>query len=425
MGNHYTFSSLTHRRGMSAPAKDSSLRIVTLLCAAEVLSMTGFSTYPALLAPLREAWNMSGAEAGFLGGVFFAGYMAAVPLLSTLTDRIDARQVYFLSTLLALAGTLGFGLFAQDVASGALFQALAGAGLAGTYMPGLKALTDRVTGPLQSRFIAFYTATFGIGASVSLLLAGMLEPALDWQWAFMLCGAGPLAAGLLVLRALAPVAPVAPQRHGHAPAPLLDPRPVLADRAVLGYVLGYAAHCWELFGLRSWLVAFIAFAYALAPNADIPWGPAAVAAAINLLGIPASILGNEIASRVGRRRYIVTVMAASAILAWAAGFSAAVSWGLTLALLSLHFIAVMGDSAALTAGLVAAAPHGKRGAAMAVYSFLGFGGGFLGPLVFGLVLDGMGGKDNAAAWGFAFGSLGLACACGPLAVWLCTKRNRP
>ena len=407
---------------MNAPAKDSGLRTVALLCAAEVLSMTGFSTYPALLAPLREAWGMSGAEAGFIGGVFFAGYMAAVPLLSALTDRIDARRVYFFSTLLAVAGTLGFGLFAQGVASGALFQAIAGAGLAGTYMPGLKALTDRVGGPLQGRFIAFYTSTFGIGASVSLLLAGAIDPALDWRWAFVLSGAGPLAAGLLVLRALAPMVPE-PHPRIHAPAALLDPRPVLRDRAVLGYVLGYAAHCWELFGLRAWMVAFIAFAYALAPHADIPWGPAAAAAAINLLGIPASILGNEIAARVGRRRYIVAVMACSAILAWAAGFSTPIAWWLTLVLLSLHFVAVMGDSAALTAGLVAAAPPGKRGAAMAVYSFLGFGAGFLGPLVFGMVLDGMGGKDDAAAWGYAFGSLGLACACGPLAVWLTNRKD--
>lgn len=407
---------------MSAPANDSGLRIVALLCAAEVLSMTGFSAYPALLAPLRETWGMSGAEAGFIGGVFFAGYMAAVPLLSAFTDRIDARRVYFFSTLLAVAGTLGFGLFAQGVASGALFQAIAGAGLAGTYMPGLKALTDRVGGPLQGRFIAFYTSTFGIGASVSLVLAGVIEPALDWRWAFILSGAGPLAAGLLVLRALEPITPEPPAR-AQAPAALLDPRPVLRDRAVLGYVLGYAAHCWELFGLRSWLVAFIAFAYALSPHADIPWGPAAAAAAINLLGIPASILGNEIAARVGRRRYIVTVMACSAVLAWAAGFSAPVAWWLTLLLLSLHFVAVMGDSAALTAGLVAATPAGKRGGAMAVYSFLGFGAGFLGPLVFGLVLDGMGGKDDAAAWGFAFGSLGLACACGPLAVWFTNRKD--
>ena len=109
---------------MNAPAKDSGLRVVTLLCAAEVLSMTGFSTYPALLAPLREAWGMSGAEAGFIGGVFFAGYMAAVPLLSALTDRIDARRVYFLSTLLAVAGTLGFGLFASIYPAVNILQAL-------------------------------------------------------------------------------------------------------------------------------------------------------------------------------------------------------------------------------------------------------------------------------------------------------------
>ena len=53
----------------------------------------------------------------------------------------------------------------------------------------------------------------------------------------------------------------------------------------------------------------------------------------------------------------------------------------------------------------------------------GVGAGFLGPLVFGVVLDGTGGKDDAAAWGYAFGSLGLACACGPLAVWLTNRKD--
>jgi hypothetical protein len=60
---------------------------------------------------------------------------------------------------------------------------------------------------------------------------------------------------------------------------------------------------------------------------------------------------------------------------------------------------------------------------MAVYSFLGFGAGFIGPLVFGMVLDAAGGKDSASAWGFAFGSLGLTCACGPLAVWFANRKD--
>ena len=59
-----------------------------------------------------------------------------------------------------------------------LAQALLGAGLAGTYMPGLKELSDRTAGPRQSRAIAFYTSTFGIGSSLSLWMAGAAALAL-------------------------------------------------------------------------------------------------------------------------------------------------------------------------------------------------------------------------------------------------------
>ena len=31
----------------------------------------------------------------------------------------------------------------------------------------------------------------------------------------------------------------------------------------MGYILAYSAHCYELFGLRAWLVAFLAFAFAV------------------------------------------------------------------------------------------------------------------------------------------------------------------
>ena len=75
--------------------------------------------------------------------------------------------------------------------------------------------------------------------------------------------------------------------------------------------------------------------------------------------------------------------------------------------MALHYVAVMADSAALTAGLVAATPPAKRGATLAVYSFFGFGAGFLGPLAFGWVFDLTGGEGRLA-WGLAFASLGAA-----------------
>lgn len=377
--------------------------------------MTGFAAYPAFLPLLRDAWHLSGAQAGFVGGAFFFGYMLAVPLLSGITDRLDARSVFAFSCALAAAGIAGFALLAQGVVSAALLQALAGAGLAGTYMPGLKALTDRVGGPRQARYIAFYTSTFGIGTSLSLLLAGSLGAVLPWQAAIGLLALGPVLAGLIATLGLRAVKP-----HGAHHASWW-PRfgPVLAEPAIRAFILGYAAHCWELFGLRSWLVAFIAFAY-VASTAQQPWlTPTEAAALINLLGLPASILGNEAAGRVGRRRWIALVMAASGLLCWLAGFAAVRPWWLMLGAVSVYFVAVMADSAALTAGLVTATPLAQRGAAMAVYSLFGFGAGFVAPLVFGATLDMVGGNTSTLAWGFAFGSLGMGCL-----VWAALMRLR-
>jgi MFS family permease len=390
----------------SSSAATSPLRLVGLMCLAETLSMTGFATYPAFLALLRDAWGISNSEAGFIGGAYFAGYMAAVPILSSLTDRFDARRIYILSCLLAGLSNLGFALAAGGVATAAFFQALAGAGLGGTYMPGLKALTDRVTGPRQGRYIALYTSTFGIGTSLSLFLAGWLGGALAWRLVFALLAAGPLVAALIVFLALRPQPP--PRLEAKKTA-LLRFGGVLQERSVRGFIFGYAVHCWELFGLRSWMVAFIVFAYGLHAPSAAPLSPTAAAAAINLFGIPVSILGNEAAGRFGRQRTIAWVMAASGCFSWLAGFSAEWVWWVMLPLLGLYFIAIMSDSAALTAGLVAATPLNRRGSAMALYSFMGFGAGFVAPLVFGAVLDVAGGKDHAAAWGLAFGSLGIGC----------------
>jgi MFS family permease len=393
-------------------AGSSPLRVVLLMCLAEALSMTGFAAYPAFLARLRDLWGISNSEAGFIGGAFFTGYMAAVPLLAGFTDRIDARRVHAASCALAGLSLLGFAAAANGVASAAVFQALAGAGLAGTYMPGLKALTDRVTGTRQSRFIAFYTSTFGIGTSLSLLLAGWLGRLLSWPWAFALLSAGPFTAALLVTVGLKPQAP---ERVEKTRGALLDFRDVLRRRTVLGYILGYAVHCWELLGLRSWMVAFILFAYGLNPGAEPPLSATGAAALINMLGIPVSILGNETASRFGRSRYVPIVMMASGCLAWAAGFASALVWWAMLAVLGAYFVTVMADSAALTAGLVAATPPQHRGAAMAVYSFLGFGAGFVAPLVFGTLIDVAGGALNPTAWGLAFGSLGAGCLAASVA----------
>jgi len=391
----------------------SAARTVAWMCLAHAASMIGFSTYATLLPQLQREWALNNSEAGFISGAFFAGYMAAVPVLTSLTDRVDARRIYFVSALAVAAASLGLASIASGLATAAGMQFVAGAGIAGTYMPGLRALTDNVSGPSRSRAVSFYTATFGLGTSASILLAGAIAATLGWHWAFGLSAVGPLVAGAMVIAGLPP----RPPRHAQT-ARVLDFRPVFASRELRAYVLGYAVHCWELFGSRSWLVAFFVFGEGLAA-APGAWSPAGIVAAANLGGLAASILGNEIAMRHGRERTIWKAMLASGLLSCALGFAASLPWYLLAALAVLHLVLIMGDSSALTAGVVERAEERIRGTTMAVYSMLGFGAGFASPLVFGIVLDLAGGNASVAAWGFAYASLGL----GAIFVSLLIRRH--
>lgn len=388
-------------------------RLVALMCAAEIATMSGFAAYTTLLPVLQREWGLSNFEAGLVSGIYYVGYLAATPVLTSLTDRVDARRIYLGACLLSAAGALGFGWLADGLAPALLFHFVMGAGLGGTYMPGLKLLSDRLEGAVQSRGVAFYTSSFGLGSSLSIYLCGLLGASAGWQAAFVLGAAGPAAAALLVGRFVpgggAPAAPRASQ-------PLLDFRPVLRNRRALAYVAGYAAHNYELFGQRSWMVAFLAFTASLQPP-DRPMlaSAATLAALINLMGPVMSVSGNELALRYGRTRVIFAFMSASGIAACLLGYTAVLPWPAVFVLMCLHYGLMLGDSGALTAGAIASAPREQRGATMAVYSFAGFGAACLAPLVFGLVLDLAGGNRSLLAWGLAFASIGIFGALAPLA----------
>ncbi|HWA38108.1 MAG TPA: hypothetical protein VG873_09615, partial [Burkholderiales bacterium] len=198
--------------------------------------------------------------------------------------------------------------------------------------------------------------------------------------------------------------------------PLAAWKKVLANKACAGYTLGYAAHCLELFGSRGWMVAFLAFSAGLQSGAGFPWGFAAIAAVINLGAVPASILGNEAALRLGRRRWILAVMLGSGLAGIVVALGASWPWAIVLALLAAHAMLVMADSGTLTAGLVAAAPAELRGAAMGLYSLMGFAGGMLGPVVFGAALEAAGGAARPGAWVAAYAAIGAGCLAAPLVV---------
>ncbi len=371
--------------------------------------MTPFSMFLALQPQFQEAWALSNTESGWISSAYFAGYMLAVPFLSSLTDRIDARTVWLGACGMTAAGAVGFALWADGIWSAALFQMLAGAGLAGTYMPGLKVIADRLPHLPRPRDVAFYTTSFTAGSSLSFWIVGALGSGASWRNAILLTAGGPIAAWLLVTVRLRRVAVAS-----HDAAPATHWRAVFRSADTMRYVIGYSAHTWELFALRAWIVPFVTYCISLR-NEVPPVTAATSAALVAVIGIPSSIAGAELTGRVERRRLIVVVMLCSVVASLVVLPAAFISWALIIAAVVLYSALISADSAALTSGILHVAPPASRGTAMAVYSTLGFATASAGTFAVGVLLDAMGGQ-SVVSWALAFALMSVPNAVGAWAI---------
>ena len=379
-----------------------------LMLVAQTCALLGFACYAVVLTTLQEEWHLSNLESGLIASAFFFGYMLAVPLATALTDRVDARKVYLVGGLSATLGLLGMAFFAFNFWTALIFMAINGAGLAGTYMPGLKILSDRIQTGELTRHIAFYTAFFGIGTGFSYLCSGWILSAFGWHYVFSIIALGPFSAFLIVLLFIPPLqhenwkGPINIRVHDIFPVDKW--KLVLQDKNASGFIFGYTAHSLELFASRSWLVAFFAFCTVVTGETFF-LAATTLAGIINFFGVPSSILGNEIALRIGRQKWVCIVMVTSAALGIALACSTGQSWWLIFALAVGHAIFIMADSSTLTAGLVISAQENIKGAAMGLHSLMGFGGGLLGPAIFGFMLDLFGSRTSQSSWIWAYVSV--------------------
>ena len=396
----------------------TGLRLAAAVVAAQVLAQIGAFALPALLPGYIERWTLTGTEAGWLIGIFFAAYVVAVPVLVALTDRVPARRIYLIGTACTALSHLGFALVADGFWSGLFLRAIAGIGWAGCYMPGLKILADRLEGPAQSRAVGWHAAGVGIAGTASFLVAGLLDILAGPRAAFLF---GAVAGALAFLIALSALPRTQPRRDGPTPTGLLDFRPVLRNRAAMAWIAGYTVHTWELAVLRAWGVTFLAAAIALHGAPSWLPGPSVLFTLAGLLGIAVSLTGNELSVRLGRGRVVAVAMAGGAALSLLVGASVFVSAPLAALAVLIWNAAIYLDSSALTAGTVAAAEPGRRGATMGLHSMCGYAGGFVGPLAVGLALD-LAGPDAAWGWVLAFGHVAPVTLAG---LWLLRRLAEP
>ena len=385
--------------------------LVWAMCIGQIGNLLPHVVVPAVMVQhLIPLWGMTNTQAGLLASAYAAGYMLAVPFLSSLTDRYDARRILLLGSLCSGLSTLAFALFATSWLTGLFIWGLAGASFAGAYMPGLRALTDRLETADASRSITLYTASYSMGVGFSFLVSQLVADAYGWRWSFGITGLGPLIMAFVAWR-MKPVLPI--PKEGH----LLDVRPVLRNRPAMAYILSYGAHCFELYGFRTWLVAFWTFVISRHQGDSLP-DAMTVSFLASLLAMPASILGNELSLRFGRASAISWIQVISALTALSIGVLAGGSAWVILVLIFIYAVTVPADSGSLTAGMMSYAQPQFKGLTLAMHSTVGFGLSALSGWMVGLALDSHGGTQDPQAWLAAFGVLAAGVMLGPLALRL-------
>ena len=372
------------------------------------------SQLPAAALPLlRTEWKASSAELGWVVSAYLLGYAAAVLVVLPLTDRVRPSRVIAIGALVTALANLGFAFAAHDVISASALRVVAGFGLAGVYMPGVRLVAQSSDPARRGRAVGLYVAAFYLGGSLSFLATGLLLEPFGWRGAALILGAIGLAA--------LPVAVISsrgiPETTGERAH--LDLR-VLRNPPLVRTIAAYVGHSWELFIVRAWLAAFLAAAFALrglSPT-DASATASQWAALLLALGVPGVFIGGWLSDRVGRTRAAILYAVGSGAISIGFGTMLFAPWPAIVAVGAIYGALVAADSAVYSTAVTELAPAARIGSAQALQAVAGFGIGSLGPVVAGIALD------LGSGWVGPFlvaGTVGIATVL-PLAVAL---RERP
>jgi CDP-diglyceride synthetase len=144
-----------------------------------------------------------------------------------------------------------------------------------------------------------------------------------------------------------------------------------------------------LFAFRAWLPAYLLFAWNRTAGGQSAAAVTRWSMLIVLIGVPASIIGAEVADPGVRNRMLWRFEDGSVAIAELRVVAGHVSpgWRSWRSSPIAFCVAINADSGALTAGAVASARPDEQGATLAICSLAGFVGGAIGPLVVGVALD--------------------------------------
>ena len=370
------------------------------MCAMLLTGLLPFSSYVAAIPLIRDEWGIGNAAAGTIFSAYLAGYAISALLVLPLADRLPTRPVFVASALVSVIANALFPLVAFDPITASALRFMAGVGLVGVYMPGLRIISRAFPASGRGVAMGMYVTAFYTANAVSLLLTGTLMNHVDWRTAYMALSVASAVSVPLALLLVRPAHDFSESSGGRFQLS------VLSDRRARAYIIGYSLHAMELYAVRVWLPALLVAA--LVSRGMEVERAAVVGASVGGvalgMGSVGPVMGGAISDRFGRAASASAIFALSGACSLAIGWMAGAPWALLVGLSCLLGWAVSADSSIYSTAITESSPPEKLGSAMAAQAFLGFMSGVLGPVLIGGILDF---APESVRWGIGFSVVAL------------------
>ena len=212
-----------------------------------------FMTYAASLPTLSREWAMTATQAGLVQTCFTAGFGISLFLTSWLADHVGARRMFVWSCWSGALAALAFALGARSYEQALWLYGLVGLSQGGSYTPAIMLVAQQLPPSRRGGGVGWVLAGMSAGYVGSISLAIGLIARFDYRVAFVACALGTLVGAVFGSVAAAKVENrVAGERARTVPHLSL-----LTERRSLLLTIGYVGHCWELFGMWTWVPAFL------------------------------------------------------------------------------------------------------------------------------------------------------------------------
>ena len=358
------------------------------------------SSYIAVIPFLKVEWGLGNLRAGAIYSAYTAGYVLSVLFVVPATDRLGAKRVMIGSSVVSVVAHVLFPLLADNVTTGAAIRAVAGVGLAGVYMPGVRVVMERLSGVARGAATGVFVTAYYAAYSGSLAITGALLAHLEWRDAYLavsLAAAASLPLVYVLLRGHH-------DRPNHQSSGRLDIG-VLGNPPVRYLVFGYSVHALQLYAVRVWLPAYLLAVLVSRGVADgeAAFTSATVGGLVLAVGSVGPMMGGFISDHFGRAISASAVLALSGTCAWFIGWTGDLPWGLIIAISVVYGWGISADSAIYTTGVTEVAYPMNIGSTLAMHAFLGYTGSVIGPILFGGLLDM---APESYEWGVSFSVLG-------------------